>query len=38
MHEYLPVLILGAIVGVFATLAIVAFAILKRQKEDMTDR
>ena len=38
MHEYLPLLIVGAIVGVFATLAIVAFAILKRQKEDMTDR
>ena len=38
MHEYLPLLIVGAIIGVFSTLFLVAFAILKRHKEDMTDR
>ena len=38
MREYLPILIVGAIIGVFATLFIVAWAILKRHKEDMTDR
>ena len=38
MHEYLPILIVGAIIGVFTTLFLVAWAILKRHKEDMTDR
>ena len=38
MREYLPVLIVGAIIGVFTTLFLVAWAILKRHKEDMTDR
>ena len=38
MAEYLPILIVGAIIGVFTTLFIVAWAILKRHKEDMTDR
>ena len=38
MHEYLPILIAGGIIGVFATLAIVAYCIIRRQKEDMTDR
>ena len=38
MHEYLPLLIVGAIIGVFSALFLVAFAILKRHKEDMTDR
>ena len=38
MREYLPLLIAGGIIGVFATLAIVAFCIIRRQKEDMTDR
>jgi len=38
MREYLPILIVGAIIGVFAALFIVAWAVLKRHKEDMTDR
>ena len=38
MAEYLPLLIVGAIIGVFTTLFIVAYCILRRQKEDMTDR
>ena len=38
MREYLPILIVGAIIGVFTSLFLVAWAILKRQKEDMTDR
>ena len=38
MHEYLPILIAGGIIGVFTTLAIVAYCIIRRQKEDMTDR
>ena len=38
MREYLPILIAGGIIGVFATLAIIAFCIIRRQKEDMTDR
>ena len=38
MREYLPLLIAGGIIGVFATLAIVAYCIIRRQKEDMTDR
>ena len=38
MRNYLPLLIAGGIIGVFATLAIVAYCIIIRQKEDMTDR
>ena len=37
MAEYLPILIVGAIIGVFTALFVVAYAILKRHKEDMTD-
>ena len=38
MGEYLPILIVGAIIGVFTALFVVAFCILKKHKEDMTDR
>jgi len=38
MREYLPVLIVGGIIGLFTTFFLVAYAILRRQKEDMTDR
>ena len=38
MHEYLPILIVGAIIGVFSTLFLIAWFIPKRHKEDMTDR
>ena len=38
MREYLPVLIVGAIIGLFTTLFLIAYAILRRHKEDMTDR
>ncbi len=38
MHEYLPILIVGGIIGVFTSLFLVAYAILRRHKEDMTDR
>ena len=38
MHEYLPILIVGAIIGVFAILFLVAYCIVKKHKEDMTDR
>ncbi len=38
MHEYLPVLIVGAIIGVFSLFFLVAYFLLKKQKEDMTDR
>ena len=38
MHEYLPILIVGAIIGTFASLFLVALFIVKRHKEDMTDR
>ena len=38
MAEYLPILIVGAIIGTFTTLFLVAWSILKRKKEDMTDR
>ena len=33
MHEYLPILIVGAIIGVFTAAFLVAYAILKRSKE-----
>ena len=36
MAEYLPILIVGAIIGTFTTLFLVAWSILKRKKEDMT--
>ena len=38
MREYLPILIVGAIIGVFAILFLVAYCIVKKHKEDMTDR
>ena len=38
MGEYLPILIVGAVIGVFTSLFLVAWSILKRHKEDMTDR
>ena len=38
MREYLPVLIVGAIIGVLSIFFLVAYSILKKQKEDMTDR
>ena len=38
MHEYLPVLIVGAIIGLFTTFFLIAYAILRKHKEDMTDR
>ena len=38
MHEYLPILIVGALIGVCTTLFVVAYCILRRYKEDMTDR
>ena len=33
MHEYYPLLILGAIVGVFSTVFIIAYATMKNKKE-----
>ncbi len=38
MREYLPILIVGAIIGVFAALFLIAYCIVKKHKEDMTDR
>ncbi len=38
MREYLPILIVGAIIGVFAILFLVAYCVVKKHKEDMTDR
>ena len=38
MREYLPVLIVGGIIGLFTTFFLIAYAILRKQKEDMTDR
>ena len=38
MAEYLPILIVGAIIGVFTVLFVIAYILLKRHKEDMTDR
>ena len=38
MREYLPILIVGGIIGLFTTFFLVAYAILRKQKEDMTDR
>ncbi len=38
MHEYLPILIAGAIIGVFTSVFFVCYCIARRQKEDMTDR
>ncbi len=36
--EYLPVLIVAAVIGGFSIAFLLAYAALKRQKEDMTDR
>ena len=33
MREYLPILIAGAIIGVFAVIFIVAYATVKNKKE-----
>ncbi len=38
MREYLPVLIVGGIIGLFTTFFLIAYGILRRHKEDMTDR
>ena len=38
MHEYLPILIVGGIIGLFTTFFLIAYAILRKRKEDMTDR
>lgn len=35
MHEYLPILILGAIIGVFTVLFLTAYALEKNKKETM---
>ena len=35
MNEYLPILIIGAIIGSFSLFFIVAFALVKNKKEDM---
>ena len=35
MHEYLPILILGAIIGVFTTIFLVVYALEKNKKETM---
>ena len=35
MHEYLPILIVGAIIGVFTILFVVVFALEKNKKETM---
>ena len=31
MHEYLPVLIVGGIIGLFTTFFLIAYAILRKQ-------
>ena len=38
MREYLPILIVGAIIGVFAVLFIVAYLLLKRSNPQDYDR
>ncbi len=38
MDKYLPLLIAGGIIGIFTVLFCVAWFLLKRHKEDMTDR
>lgn len=35
MHEYLPLLLVGAVIGVIATVLIVAYALVKDKKETM---
>ncbi|MGN1040463.1 MAG: hypothetical protein ACI4QL_03440, partial [Candidatus Fimimonas sp.] len=35
MHEYLPLLIVGGIIGLFSTVLILAFAMVKDKKEAM---
>ena len=36
MHEYLPLLILGAVIGVFSVLFVVAYQVIKRKKQVVT--
>ena len=38
MNEYLPLLIVGAIIGVFTSLFLAAWAVLKKHKEHFDDR
>lgn len=38
MYEFLPVLIVGSIIGAFALIFIIAYGALKKQKEDSHDR
>ena len=35
MHEYLPLLIVGGIIGVFTVLFLAAYALVKNKKEAM---
>ena len=35
MHEYLPILIVGAVIGVFSLIFLVAYALEKNKKETM---
>ena len=37
-REFLPVIIVGAIIGSFAVVFVLAWLALRKQKEDMTDR
>lgn len=34
MREYLPILIVGGVIGVFAVLFVIAYALVKKRKED----
>ena len=39
MREYLPLIIIGAIIGAFTVIFLAAFLLLKRQKDpDVSDR
>ena len=38
MYEFLPVLIVGSIIGAFALIFIIAYGALKKQKEENHDR
>ena len=33
MHEYLPLLIMGSIIGIFTVLFVAAYALVKNKKE-----
>ena len=35
MHEYYPILIVGAVIGVFATAFLIAFLVQKDKKKSM---